>query len=163
VTEPPLLSLLPLVSPVPGSSARPPEAPGSSVPHLRQQQHPTPLHRLETGAEIRINRLCVLGGIVASRQWGACGLCIEHAAAFNNLLEVCTLIQVDSATFASNSHSEELIRFSKVSALPFAHELHFDGINNSLVWAAEHQQTSPSLYSAAQTCTESQSPQKGSH
>ena len=42
MTEPPLLSLLPLVSPVLGSSARPPEAPGSSVPHLRQQQHPTP-------------------------------------------------------------------------------------------------------------------------
>jgi len=42
VTEPPLLSLVLLVSPVPGSSARPPEAPGSSVPHLRQQQHPTP-------------------------------------------------------------------------------------------------------------------------
>jgi len=42
VTEPPVLSLVLLVSPVPGSSARPPEAPGSSVPHLRQQQHPTP-------------------------------------------------------------------------------------------------------------------------
>jgi len=42
VTEPPLLSLVFLVSPVPGSSSRPPEAPGSSVPHLRQQQHPTP-------------------------------------------------------------------------------------------------------------------------
>ena len=42
VTEPPVLSLVLLVSPVPGSSARPPEAPGSSMPHLRQQQHPTP-------------------------------------------------------------------------------------------------------------------------
>ena len=42
VTEPPLLSLFVLVSLVLGSSARPPEAPGLSVPHLRQQQHPTP-------------------------------------------------------------------------------------------------------------------------
>jgi len=42
VTEPAFHSLVLLVSPVPGSSARPPEAPGSSVPHLRQQQHPTP-------------------------------------------------------------------------------------------------------------------------
>jgi len=42
VTEPLVLSLFLLVSLVLGSSARPPEAPGSSVPHLRQQQHPTP-------------------------------------------------------------------------------------------------------------------------
>ena len=42
VTETPVLSLVLLVSSVPGSSARPPEAPGSSVPHLRQQQRPTP-------------------------------------------------------------------------------------------------------------------------
>jgi len=68
---------------------------------------------------------------------GACGLCIEHATAFNDLLEVHALIQVDSMTFASDSHSEELIRFSKVSAVPFAHELRFDGINNSLVRDAE--------------------------
>ena len=56
---------------------------------------------------------------------------------FDDLLEVCALIQMDSATFVSDSHSEELIRFSKVSALPFMHELRFDGINNSLVRAAE--------------------------
>ena len=47
------------------------------------------------------------------------------------------MIQMDSATFVGNSHTEELVRFSKVSALPFAHELHFNGINNSLVRAAE--------------------------
>ena len=59
VTKPPLLSLVFLVSPVPGSSARPPEAPGSSVPHLRQQQHPTPPYSawkmdggLSTGVEV---------------------------------------------------------------------------------------------------------------
>ena len=107
---------------------------GPSAQHKIQEG---PNYRLETGAEIRIDRLCVFGGIVASRQWGARGLCIEHVAAFDDLLEVRTLIQVDSATFAGDSHSEELIRFSKVSALPFAHELRFDGINNSLVRATE--------------------------
>jgi len=107
---------------------------GPSAQHKIQEG---PNYRLEMGAEIRINRLCIFGGIVASRQWGACGLCIEHAAAFNDLLEVRALVQVDSATFVSDSHSEELIRFSKVSALPFAHELHFDSINNSLVRATE--------------------------
>ena len=110
---------------------------GDVGPSAQHKVQKGPYNRLETGAEIRINRLCVLGGIVASRQWGACGLCIEHAAAFDDLLEVRALIQVDSTTFASDSHSEELIRFSKVSALPFAHELRFDGINNSLVRAAE--------------------------
>ena len=60
-----------------------------------------------------------------------------HAAALNDLLKVRALIQVDGATFAGNMHSEKLIWFSKVSALPFAHELCFDGIDNSLVRAAE--------------------------
>jgi len=107
---------------------------GPSAQHKIQEG---PYYRLEMGVEICINRLCIPGGIVASWQWGACRLCIKHAAAFDDLLEVHTLIQVDSATFASDSHSEELIRFSKVSALPFAHELRFDGINNSLVRATE--------------------------
>ena len=78
------------------------------------------------GAEFRINGLCVLGSIVASQKWGACGLCIKHAAPFNDLLKVHGLIQVDSMTFASDTHSEELIQFSEVSALPFAHELRFN-------------------------------------
>ena len=96
---------------------------------------------LQTGVEIRINRLCILGSIVASQQWGACRLCIEHATTFDNLLEVRALVQVDSAIFASDSHLEELIRFSKVSVLPFVHELRFDGINNSLVRATEYVET----------------------
>ena len=44
----------------------------------------------------------------------------------NDLLEVRTLIQMDSASFAGDAHSEKLFWFSKVTALPFAHELHFD-------------------------------------
>jgi len=56
---------------------------GPSAQHKVQEG---PYYHLETGVEFRINRLCVLGGIVASWQWGACGLCIEHAAAFNDLL-----------------------------------------------------------------------------
>src|SRR5437899_6258074 len=44
---------------------------------------------------------------------------------------------MDSTTFAGDAHLEELIRFSKVSALPFAHELCFNGINYSLVRATE--------------------------
>ena len=40
-------------------------------------------------------------------------------------------------TFAGDTHLEELIWFSKVSALPFAHELHLDRINYSLVRATE--------------------------
>jgi len=107
---------------------------GPSAQHKVQKG---PYYHLETGVEFCINRLCVLGGIVASWQWGACRLCIKHATAFDNLLKVCALVQVDSATFASDSHTEELIRFSKVSALPFVHELCFDSINNSLVRAAE--------------------------
>ena len=55
----------------------------------------------------------------------------------NDLLEVCALIQVDSATFVGDVHLEELFWFSKVSALPFAHELRFDRINYSLVRATE--------------------------
>ena len=60
-----------------------------------------------------------------------------HAAVLNDLLEVRALIQVDGATFVGNTHLEELIWFSKISALPFAHELCFDGIDDSLVRAAE--------------------------
>ena len=89
------------------------------------------------GAEFRINGLCVLGGIVASRKWGACGLCIKHATPFNDLLKVRRLIQVDSATFAGDTDSEELIQFSEVLALPFVHELHLDRINYGLVRATE--------------------------
>ena len=44
---------------------------------------------------------------------------------------------MDSATFVGDMHSEELIQFSEVSALPFVHELHFDRINHSLVRATE--------------------------
>ena len=96
-----------------------------------------PNYCLEMGVESRINGLCVLGGIVASQKWGACGLCIKHAALFNDLLKVRGLIQVDSTTFASDMHSEELIQFSEVLALPFAHELHLDRINYGLVRATE--------------------------
>ena len=44
---------------------------------------------------------------------------------------------MDSTTFVGYMHLEELIRFSEVSALPFAHELCFDRINYSLVRATE--------------------------
>ena len=44
---------------------------------------------------------------------------------------------MDSATFAGDTHSEELIRFSKVSALPLVHELCFDRVNYGLVRATE--------------------------
>ena len=44
---------------------------------------------------------------------------------------------MDSVTFVSDVHLEELIWFSKVSALPFAHELCFDRVNYGLVRATE--------------------------
>ena len=44
---------------------------------------------------------------------------------------------MDSTTFAGDMHLEELIRFSEVSALPFAHELCFDRVNYGLVRATE--------------------------
>ena len=44
---------------------------------------------------------------------------------------------MNSVTFAGDTHLEELIRFSKVLAPPFAHELRFDGVNYGLVRATE--------------------------
>ncbi|KIM49962.1 hypothetical protein SCLCIDRAFT_34865 [Scleroderma citrinum Foug A] len=60
-----------------------------------------------------------------------------HAAVLNDLLEVHALIQVDGMTFAGDVHLEELFWFSKVSALPLVHELHFDRINYGLIRATE--------------------------
>ena len=61
------------------------------------------------GVKFHVNRLCIFGGIVASQQWGACSLCILHATALNDLLKVCTLIQVDGTTFADNMHSVMIV------------------------------------------------------
>ena len=55
----------------------------------------------------------------------------------NDLLEVRALIQMDSTSFAGDAHSEKLLWFSKVTALPFAHELCFDQINYGLVGATK--------------------------
>ena len=35
-----------------------------------------PYYHLERGVEFCINRLCVVGSIIASWKWGACRLCI---------------------------------------------------------------------------------------
>ena len=67
--------------------------------------------------------------IISNRQYIPCSLyqtCLVHDS---------TLIQVDSTTFVGDMHLEELIWFSKVLALPFAHELCFDRVNYGLVRA----------------------------
>jgi hypothetical protein len=105
---------------------------GTSAQH---EEHERSNHHLVLCSELRVDRTVVGDWDIACRKWRRSRLGILHAAAFNDLLEVVTLVQVDFTVTPGECDPNEFTGFTKVAAVPFLHDHVLDGTGQSRVRA----------------------------
>jgi hypothetical protein len=105
---------------------------GMSAQH---EEHERSNHHLVLCSELRVNRTVVGDWDIACRKWRRNRLGVLHATAFNDLLEVVTLVQVDFTITPGECDPNEFTGFTKVAAVPFLHDHVLDGTGQSRVRA----------------------------